>query len=124
MKIVVYNYHDQYALSRNEVEKLIGVLTREYWMKLQELHLAHSHPNKVEAFEYDEVRKIGYLIVPVKQKTEEARLNAIRSLLLGLARIRGRSRFFYALRPNEEKEYESFINAWLPYCEAALQKNG
>lgn len=120
MKIVVYNSSDQYALSRAEVETLETVLPKEFWAKIGEFHLAHSHPNKAEAFEYDEKHKIGYLIMPVKEKTPELRSTAVQELLLGLARIRAKSRFFHPLKPKERDEYQPFIFEWLPRCEAAL----
>lgn len=120
MKILVYNSYDQYALSRAEVEKLRAVIPQEYWSKISEFHLTHSHPYKAEPFEYDEKTKIGYLIMPVKEKTPEVRHAAIQELLLGLARIRAKSRFFYPLKPRERAEHEEFISEWLPRCEAAL----
>ena len=122
MKIVVYNTSDQYALSRSEVEALKTVLPKEYWAKVGEFHLAHSHPNHAEAFEYDEKTKIGYLIMPVKEKTPELRYSALKELLLGLARIRGQSRFFRPLKPKEREEYQPFVSEWLPRCEAALAR--
>ena len=120
MKIRVYNSYDQYALSRAEVETLRAVLPKEYWSKIREFHLAHSHPYKAEPFEYDEQTKIGYLIMLLKEKTPEVRHDAIQELLLGLSRIRAKSRFFHPLTPRERVEYEGAISEWLPRCEAAL----
>jgi len=96
------------------------VLPKEYWVKISEFHLAHSHPKKAEVFEFDETTNIGYFVMPVKEKNPELRSVAIRELLLGLARIRAKSRFFHPLKPIERQDYEAFISEWLPRCEAAL----
>ena len=122
MKIIVYNTSDQYALSRAEIKALEMVLPKEYWARIEELHLAYSHPSKAETFEYDEKTKIGYFIMPVKEKTPELRSTAIEELLLGLARVRAKSRFFLPLKPRERDEYQPFISEWLPCCEAALAR--
>lgn len=120
MKIIVYNTTDQYALSRAEIETLRTVLPKEYWAKVSEFHLAHSHPKQAECFEYDEKTKIAYLIMPVKEKNPELRSSALEELLLGLARIRGQSRFFHPLKPKERASYQAYISEWLPRCELAL----
>lgn len=110
----------QYALSRSEIELVVSVLPKDRWATIDELHLAHSHPEQIEPFEYDAGRRIGYLIVPVAKKTVEDRSAAIGELLLGLARIRATSRFFHPLKPVERKDYQEFISDWLPRCEVAL----
>lgn len=120
MKIVVYNSHDQYALSRAEVEALRSVLPSEVWSRVREFHLAHSHPNQSEPFEFDERTGIAYFIVPVKEKSASVRSEAVQHLLVGLARVRARSRFFHPLKPRERAEYQEFVSAWVPRCEAVL----
>jgi hypothetical protein len=123
MKIVIYNSPDQYALSRAELEIIKSTLPRELWARIDEFHIAHSDPRTVEPFEYYEKGRIVYLVMPVKEKTPEIRTVAIKELLLGLARIQNKSRFFIALKPKERESYENFISEWLPKCEAALLKN-
>ena len=120
MKIVVYNSYGQYALSRAELEAVLESLPRPSWAGIQEFHLAHSHPRYCEAFEYDAASRIGYLIVPVAQKTEASRTNALTALLVGIARVQAGSRFFHALRPKELAEYGAFVATWLHSCEAAI----
>jgi hypothetical protein len=120
MKILVYNHYDQYALSRKEIELLVDLLPKEYWARISVLHLAHSHYKKAEPFEYDEKTKVGYLIMPVKEKTAELRNVAIRELLLGLIRIKAKSRFFLPMKSIEREEYKAFVEEWLPRCEAVL----
>jgi len=120
VKIIVYNSYEQYALSRAEVEAIRGVLPSKCWARVHELHIAHSHPKQSEAFEFDERSGIAYLIVPVKEKTNEFRAQAVRHLLVGLARITARSRFFLPLKARERAEYEEFVGSWAPKCEAAI----
>jgi hypothetical protein len=120
MKLVVYNSHEQYAVSRAELETIRKVLPVAYWSRIHELHLAHSHPRQVEPFEFEEMRGIAYLIVPVKEKTPLLRAEAIRHLLIGLARVKARSRFFLSLNARELAEYETFVSEWAPKCDAAV----
>jgi hypothetical protein len=120
MKIVVYNSHDQYAISRKEVELIYEVLPKNYWARIKEFHLAHSHPNAKEVFEYDEEKGIAYFIHPVKEKSTETRRKAVHELLLGLARIREKSRFFCSLKEREREVYKEFIDKWMPVCLAKV----
>ena len=122
MKIVVYNFHEQYALSRAEIEVIYGVLPALCWARIRELHLAHSHPKQSESFEFSEALGIAYLIVPVKEKTATLRTAAISDLLVGLARVKARSHFFLPLRSNERADYEEFAGEWTPKCEAAIDR--
>jgi hypothetical protein len=120
MKIVVYNSHDQYALSRKEVELIREVLPNDYWAKIKEFHLAHSHPNTKEAFEYDEDKGIAYFIYPVKEKSAATRKMAVFELLLGLNRIRDKSRFFSPVKEHERNVHKEFIDKWMSVCLAKL----
>ena len=120
MKIVVYNSRDQYAISRAEAEALCEVLPSQCWARVHELHITHSHPKQSEPFEFEEHTGIAFLIVPVKEKTPILRTEAIRHLLVGLARVTARSRFFAPLRAQERAEYEEFVTNWAPKCEAAM----
>lgn len=120
MKIVVYNSYDQYALSRKEVELIHEALPKDYWAKIKEFHLAHSHPNAAEAFEFDENKGIAYFIRPVKEKNAQTRQMAVHEILLGLSRIRDKSRFFAPLKERERSVHKEFIDKWMPVCLAKL----
>lgn len=122
MKIVVYNSHRQYALSRAEAEAIWQVLPEEYTTQVRELHLAHSHPRQKQQFEFDERQGIAYLIVPVEQKSPEQTTQAIAELLVGLARINAKSHFFLPLKPKERAMYQEFLQKWLPLCEKAVTR--
>ena len=122
VKIVVYNSHDQYALSRSEVEAIHSLLPKRFWFRVKELHLAHSHPGQAEPFEFDDVRGIAYLICPVNQKTQKLRSQAISSLLIGLARVQAKSKFFVPLKVRENLLYQELLEKWLPKCEAAMAR--
>lgn len=60
--------------------------------------------------------------MPVKEKTATLRTAAIGDLLVGLARVKARSRFFLPLRSNERTDYEKFAGEWAPKCEAAIDR--
>jgi hypothetical protein len=122
VKIVIYNSHSQYALSRAEIEAIRNVLPTVCWAGIEQLHIARSDSEHCESFEFDSKRKTAYLIIPVLVKTATSRTEAIRSLLIGLARIKGGSRFFLPLKTCELLKYEEFVSHWAPSCEAALAR--
>jgi hypothetical protein len=115
MKIVVHNHVDQYALSRQQVEVLRALLPPTLWSKVSEFHLCDDH-RRSEAFEYDKANKIVFFSYPVQEKTPEIIENAVRELLIGLARVRNDSEFFVRLRQRERETYTDFIEEWLPKC--------
>ena len=96
------------------------MLPSECWLGIEELDIAHSHREHCEPFEYELKRKTAYLIIPVLVKTAATRTEAIRSLLVGLARVKAGSKFFLPLKARELLEYEDFVSHWAPQCEAAL----
>lgn len=120
MKIVVYNSHGQYALSRAEVERLHSVLPKHLWHPVKEFHITHSHPRQAEPFEFDAQQGIAYLICPVGQKTAALRSQALASLLVGLARVQAKSTFFVPLKDREAMAYRDLLDEWLPKCEADM----
>jgi hypothetical protein len=120
VKIVVYNSYGQYALSRAEIEAIRKIVPSECWSGIEELDIAHSHQRQCEPFEFDSKRKTAYLIIPALVKTAATRTEAIRALLVGLARVRAGSRFFLPLKARELLEYQDFVSQWAPKCEAAL----
>lgn len=121
MKIVVYNHYDQYALSRKQVEVLCSVLPSSLWARIAEFHLCDDRRN-VEVFEYSENLKVAFFSFPVKEKTPETVASAVQELLVGLARLKSRSKFYLPLKEAERAEYADFVAHWLPTCIAAIAK--
>ena len=122
MKILVYNYKEQYALSRKQVEAIKAVLPNEYFRPIREFHLTHT-PRGVEVFEYQEEEKAVHFAFPVKEKTPETTVTAIEELLIGLARIKAATRWEFPLRVQERKTYMGFVELWKAKCiESATKK--
>ena len=121
MKIVVYNHYDQYALSRKQVEAIRSILPSVLWVRVAEFHLCEDRRN-VEMFEYSENEKVVFFSCPVKEKTAEIVVFAVRELLIGLARLKAHSRFYLPLKKAERSSYEEFVAQWLPACVAATTK--
>lgn len=122
MKILIYNTREQYALSRAEIEEIFKTLPDESCSKIKEFHVTHSHPKQCETFEFDVQSGIAYLIAQVKEKTPTVRNEALRHLLVGLARIMADSKFFHPLNLREKEGYADFVSKWAPKCEAALAR--
>ncbi len=113
MKIVVYNSNKQSALSRKQIEIVKSTLPKSYFDRIQEFHICIDRDARcVEPLEYSEENKRVLFGFPVDKKTPENLSEAVVSLLIGLARIRSRSRFFLPLRNIEMKEYEPFVDEW------------
>ena len=113
MKIVVYNSSKQSGLSRKQIEIATSILPKSYFKRVQEFHICIDQDIRcVEPLEYDAENRRVFFAYPVDEKTPENQREAVVSLLIGLARIRGRSRFFHPLRDLERKEYEPFVNEW------------
>ena len=92
MKIIVYNYKNQFALSRKDIEVIANVLPKENILPIREFHLTFDE-TKPSIFEYSYETKKAYFAFPVKQKTSESLSKAVEQLLIGLARIRAKSIF-------------------------------
>jgi hypothetical protein len=122
MKILVYNYQDQYALSRKQVEAIQTALPKEYFAPIKEFHLTHTRRG-AEVFEYYAAEKTAHFAFPVKKKTSETTSAAVEELLVGLARIKASTRWEYPLKERERESYGEFVESWKGKClEAATPK--
>lgn len=122
MKIIVYNYEHQYALSRKQIETIMSVLPKKYSELIREFHILHGE-RYLEVFEYSYQEKIVYFLYPVKEKTSEITKDAIVELLIGLVRIKSKSQFGHKLKDKERVEYLPFVEEWLDKCLFAISKN-
>ncbi|WP_459925980.1 hypothetical protein, partial [Desulfatiferula olefinivorans] len=121
MKIIVYNYKDQYALSRKQLEKLIEVLPNKYFAPIQEFHITYSRRGS-ERFEYVQEYKQAHFCYPVEQKNNEIVSDAVRELLIGLARMKTSTMWGYKLSENERSLYQDFLDKWHSKCMSSLMK--
>jgi hypothetical protein len=122
MKIVVYNAWRQYALSRAEVEIIHATLPRLAWARVAQFHLAHSHDRGCAMLEFDARSGIAYFIARIENKTPVLRDEAIHELLVGLARVKARSRFFTPLKDAERSLYSAFADEWMQRCIHAIEQ--
>ena len=81
MKIIVYNYKNQFALSRKDIEVIANVLPKENILPIREFHLTFDE-TKPSIFEYSYETKKAYFAFPVKQKTSESLSKAVEQLLI------------------------------------------
>ncbi len=65
MKIIVYNYKDQSALSRGQIETIKSIMPKEYFAPILELHLTYD-TSKPSMFEYSYKTKQAFFALPVK----------------------------------------------------------
>lgn len=119
MKIIVYNFKDQYALSRHQIETIYGIIPKEYFAPVAEFHLTYD-TSRPSSFEYSYETKSVHFAYPVKEKSAEVASLAIAELLIGLARIKAKSRFGIPLKHNEQVEYLSFVETWHAKCVSAI----
>lgn len=123
MKIIVYNYQDQYALSRKQVEAIKEILPNEYFEPIKEFHLTHTKRG-AEIFEFNPDARIAYFAFPVKEKTRELVCRAITELLVGLAKIKAITRWGYPVSEQERATYQEFCDKYEQKCIiAALPKS-
>jgi len=121
MKIVVYNYQNQFALSRKQIEVIKEILPKEYFAPIQEFHITTGSPGQ-ERFEYDYKTKIAYLEYKVEQKSTVTTNDAIEHLLIGLKRIKEKDAFGHWIKESDKARYESFVQEWKPKCLIELEK--
>ena len=121
MKIIVYNYGDQFALSRKQVEKIAEVLPKKYFAPIQEFHITHDLRGS-ERFEYIQEYKQVHFYYPVEQKTNEIISDAVRELLIGLARMKNSTKWGYPISEKEIALYQEFLSEWHPKCISAIAK--
>lgn len=122
MKILVYNYENQFALSRKQVETIKNVLPNEYFTPIREFHITTGSPGQ-ERFEYDYESKIAYFEYKVSQKSIETTDDAIRHLLIGLCRIKQKDKFGHFINERDKESYNSFVQKWLTKCLKEIEKN-
>lgn len=115
MKIVVYNYKNQYALSRMQIEAIKSVLPKEYFLPIREFHLTHTKKG-AEVFEYCEEDKTAHFAFPITRIKTEHSSEAIVELLVGLARIKASTRWKNALNERERETYMEFVELWKSRC--------
>lgn len=119
MKIVVAATRHAHALSRRQVEKLFEVLPEEFSRSIDEFLLSNFERG-AEPFEYVASARRVEFYMPVVDKTAETTELALREFVLGLARLQAGSTFWRPLDRSERREYEDFLERWLPVCRAAL----
>lgn len=115
MKILVYNYKDQFALYRKQIETIKDVLPNEYFIPIKEFHITTESPGQ-ERFEYVYKSKIAYFEYKVFQKSRETTEDAIRHLLIGLCRIKDKDSFGHFIKESYKDSFDTFIQKWLPKC--------
>jgi hypothetical protein len=123
MKIIVYNYKDQFALSRKQIEKIKGIMPKEYFAPILEFHLTFD-TSKLSIFEYSYETKQAFFAFPVKEKTPEALSKAVEELLIGLARIKAKSRFGEPLEDRERSANQTVVEKWHGRCLEAIMAEG
>lgn len=121
MKILVYNYEKQFALSRKEIEAIYKVLPGEYFKTIRELHLTTGSPGQ-ERFEYNYKTKIAYFEYKLEHKSAETTDDAIQHLLVGLKRIKEKDKFGHEIKESDKSRYAPFIAEWKPKCLTEIQK--
>lgn len=119
MKIVVAATRHVHALSRRQVERLFAALPPDFAGGIDEFVLSNFERG-AEPFEYIPSARRVEFYMPVVEKTSETTERALGEFVLGLARLRAGSTFWRPLDRSERRDYESFIEQWLPICRAAL----
>ena len=122
MKIIVHNYRNQFALSRQQIEKIKETLPDEYFKPIKEFHLLDDSRNK-EVFEYCRKGKIVWFSYPVVEKNHENLDRAIEELLIGIARIKSKSKFCQSLKDQERGEHLDFVKKWHQRCLKAASQS-
>jgi hypothetical protein len=75
----------------------------------------------LEGFDYDYNSKIAYFGYSVFKKSPETSEDAVRNLLIGLARITAKAKFGHFIPKNEMEEYLLFVDLWFQKCIKAIQ---
>ncbi len=121
MKILVYNYKGQFALSRKQIEAIQNVLPKVYFAPLQEFHITTKSPGQ-ERFEFDYNTKIAHFEYKVEQKTIVTTEDALEHILVGLKRIKDKDTFGHFIKPSDLASYEEFISVWKEKCLEEFQR--
>jgi len=120
MKIIVYNYKDQFALSRRQIQTIKNVMPKEYFAPILGFHLTYD-TSKPSAFEYSYETKQAFFAIPIKEKTPQILSKAVEELLIGLARIKAKSKFGEPLKDRERSEYQTVVERWHGRCLEAIK---
>ena len=121
MKIIVYNYQKQFALSRKQIETIKEILPKEYFAPIREFHITTESPGQ-ERFEFDYDTRIAYFEYKVDQKTKENVTDAIEHLLIGLIRIKEKENFGHYIKESNKTKYEPFVLEWKNKCINEFEK--
>jgi hypothetical protein len=121
MKILVYNTEYQYALSRKQIEIIKETLPKEFFSPIHEFHITTGSPGQ-ERFEFDYKTKTACFEYKISQKTPEIMEDAVKTLLVGLCRIKAKVKFGHFIKRNEIIDYLLFIDKWIPICLNAITK--
>jgi hypothetical protein len=121
MKIIVAATRHAHALSRRQVEALFAALPPEFGRAIDEFVLSNFERG-AEPFEYIASKRRVEFYMPVVEKTAETTERALREFLLGVARMQAGSTFWRPLDRSERRDYEGFLDQWLPVCMAALSQ--
>ncbi len=119
MRIVVAATRHAHALSRRQVEKLFAALPPEFGSAIDEFVLSNFERG-AEPFEYVASTRRVEFYMPVAEKTPETTERALREFVLGVARMQAGSAFWRPLDRSERRDYDEFLDQWLPVCRAAL----
>ncbi len=121
MKILVYNYQYQFALSRKQIETIKETIPKEYFEPIKEFHLTSSSPGQ-ENFEYDYNTKTAFFEYCIKEKDNKIIEDAVSKVLFGLARIKMKSKFGHYITQNEINTCQPFVEKWLMACLRSIEK--
>ncbi len=121
MKIIVYNFKDQFALSRAQIENIKSILPNEYFDPILEFHLTWKSPGQ-ERFEYLIESKQAHFCFPTKEKTAIILDEAVTELLFGLARIKSDTHWGRSAHARERMEHQNFVTQWHKTCMENLSK--
>ncbi len=119
MKIVVAATRHAHALSRRQVEKLFAALPPDFSGAIDEFVLS-NFARGAEPFEYIASTRRGEFYTPVVEKTPDTTERALQEFVLGVARMQAGSTFWRPLDRSERRDYDEFLDQWLPACRAAL----
>jgi hypothetical protein len=119
MKIIVAATRHAHALSRRQVEALFEALPPEFDRAIDEFVLSNVKRG-AEPFEYIASTRRVEFYMPVVEKTPETIERALREFVLGVARMQAGSTFWRPLDRSERRDYDEFLEQWLPVCRAAL----
>jgi len=112
MKIIVYNYKDQFALSRKQVEAIKAIIPKDYFAPILEFHLTYD-TSKPSILEYSYETRQAFFAFPAKEKAPEVLSKAVERV----ARRPGHeNKSQVELRRNlkgqREGLYQSFVDKW------------